>query len=210
MKGLMMKDLLLLKQSAKFLLLFLAIFCITGLWSGNPSFFVSMAALLCATSLNSTFSYDAQAKWEQFALSAPVSRRQLVGAKYLLALLMTVFATALWLVFLAIGIFLPNAQPPAEAAVLFFSLLGGSVLMMSLLIPLTMKFGNEKGRLAFVISITILFAIIFAVNSILAQAEFASLPDWISHAVWLLPLLLALLFYGSYRISCRIAEKKEY
>ena len=210
MKGLLIKDFLLLKRSAKLILLFLAVFCVTGTWSGNATFFASLAAVLCATTVNSTFSYDNLAKWEQFALSAPVSRRQLVGEKYVLALIMTGLAAVMCLLLIVINTFLPNGQSPLELAALCFSVLGGSFLMISLMIPLTIRFGNENGRIVLMVSMAVVFGVLFAGVNLLYGEGGVTFPAWSSYAAWGVPVLLILLFYVSYRISCAIVEKKEY
>ena len=210
MKGLLIKDFLLLKRSAKLIFLFLAVFCVTGLWSGNASFFATMAAVLCATTVNSTLSYDNLAKWEQFALSAPVSRRQLVGEKYVLALIMTGIAGVMCLLVIVLNAFLPDRQPPLELAVMCFSVLGGSFLMVSLIIPLTIRFGSENGRIVLAASMAAMFGVVFAIVHLFYGEGEATLPTLPPYAVWGVPVLLILLFYVSYRISCAIVEKKEY
>lgn len=85
MMGLMMKDLLNLRQYVKQLAAvygFYILCSVMGMW--DIGFFVALAIMIGGTSFLSTLTYDDMAKWNAYALTMPISRRDLVNSKYLL------------------------------------------------------------------------------------------------------------------------------
>ena len=85
MMGLMMKDLLNLRQYGKQMALvygFYIVCSMMGMW--DISFFVALAIMIGGTTFLSTLTYDDMAKWDTYALTMPIGRRDLVNSKYLL------------------------------------------------------------------------------------------------------------------------------
>ena len=88
MSGLVYKDLMNMRRYLKQLLLIFVVFVFIFSFSGNNySFVAAYGVMLSAMVVLSSMAYDEQAKWDKYALTMPLSRRSLVGAKYLLGLL---------------------------------------------------------------------------------------------------------------------------
>ena len=87
MKGLLIKDFLLLRSYGKSLLLMFLLFLIIGATSG-PAFIVGIVMIESVMLAVSTFSYDDMAKWNSYMLAMPVSRKTAVREKYALAFLL--------------------------------------------------------------------------------------------------------------------------
>ena len=92
MTGLLMKDLLNIKRTLLGMLGLMAIYGVvfSALMGDASSFLSSMLTVIFITVTVSSFSYDALVRWDRYALSLPVSRRDLVASKYLLAVVLAV------------------------------------------------------------------------------------------------------------------------
>ena len=88
MKGLLMKDLLNLKRQGGIILLVLAMYGLFAFSSGMSEVLGSMICVFGAMLPVTALAYDERAKWDKYALTMPVTRRQMVLSKYLLGLLL--------------------------------------------------------------------------------------------------------------------------
>lgn len=99
MTGLLMKDVYLMRQSAKFMVFVMAIWSLLFLRGSKDGMFViPMFTIWVSISMVNLFSYDKQTKWETYVLSMPVLRGKIVLERYLFtvcsALLAGVLAAA--------------------------------------------------------------------------------------------------------------------
>lgn len=105
MKGLLVKDFLCIKQQAKILfmlLLFFAAFSIIA--KGGAMMAVTGLTLAAAlVIIMNTFAFDDGAKWDIYAFSLPVRKKQIVFEKYIFTLIMTVAASLLSGIFCAVS-----------------------------------------------------------------------------------------------------------
>lgn len=146
MKGLVLKDLYILKDSIRSILLVSLFF--TVLW-GAMGNYAAIAPVLCTLisvmSINS-FSYDEFYHWNAFSLTLPVSRAALVAAKYLSILVMVLFGITLSLL-IGLGFHLFTGAPALGELV--SSILAASVVSLYLsgvCIPLCYRFGSQRMR----------------------------------------------------------------
>ena len=86
MKGLLMKDLLNLKQTIRVWALLLALFIVIGFAQQSPVYISSMLTVMVLLLPVNALAYDENCKWDAYALTMPVTRRDLALSKYLLAL----------------------------------------------------------------------------------------------------------------------------
>lgn len=204
MSGLMLKDLFNLRPMAKTLILMFFIFGVIFIPMGNimTVYFLLMifAALLPMTSLT----MDDLAKWDRYALTMPVTRKDIVKSKYLLMVLF--FAVVIVISGIITGVSYYLA--PQNAAPFWFMFLVGAlgIFYGSLLFPLLYKFGSEKARY--------MMFLLMAVIGILLVGWFALFGD--SYGGNILPYVLItgvasiVAFIASYVVSVRIYTKKEF
>lgn len=150
MKALLLKDFYVLwKQMRIFILVLLVIALGNGAFGGV--FIVIWAAMLPYTAM----AYDERCKWDQMAAMMPYSTRALVLSKYVLGWLCAGAAGLFSLVLQAV---VNLAGLPMEAGTPCNILMGfcGSVCVLSITLPLMIRFGVEKGRMT-------MFLIIFLV-----------------------------------------------
>lgn len=206
MIGLFLKDLFNLRQYGKTLIFVLVFFALLSSGMDNPAvFFEGLIILLSTMAAITSFSYDAMAKWDRYALSMPVKRSDVVGSKYLLSLLLCL-GTAVFSFLVSIVVLKVS---PVEGFGLKDNLLviGGiicAVLTVSgIILPLIIKFGVEKSR----IFMLALFATPTAAVVALDNAG-VSMPSGEFPAL-LLPLLAVLIYFLSFLLSVRIYRSKE-
>ena len=84
MKGLLMKDIILLRPQLKIYLIILVFWFLIAMWNGQPGFFGGLMAMFALMIPMTTVAYDDNCKWPAFALTAPVSRFKLVLSKYVI------------------------------------------------------------------------------------------------------------------------------
>ena len=149
MKGLLVKDLKLVKNQGKILILLaIAMGAVFGIMDANPSFVVSYMTIFFTIFTISTISYDEYDNGFAFLLTLPATRQQYVHEKYIFSLIMMGGA---WAGGMAVSILLGLIWRPEGG---FSELYGTSwifiilgAVMVSVLVPLKLKFEGEKGRL---------------------------------------------------------------
>ena len=151
MKGLLIKDMrVLMRQKTTFLIIvLLGIFLGTN--GGNISFSMGYMMMVSATLSITTLGYDYFENGMSFLLTMPISRKMYVLEKYILSILVG-FAVALigCLLNVAGGLF--GAQAPwDEFAVTVIVSLAAAIIMLAFYIPVYVKYGPEKSRVALLI-----------------------------------------------------------
>lgn len=144
MKALFRKDIYEITTSLKSVILIWLIFPIVAAINPNASYFVLYIGLLAGTLSSTLISYEEREKWPLFAGTLPVSRKQIVTERYLLTLLLVLAATAIGgLVLLSYHLRGYSEYASIGLLVQNFST---SLVMPSLLLPFTYRYGIEKSR----------------------------------------------------------------
>lgn len=209
MTGFLLKDFLYFRHQGKFLLImivFFAVFFSLYLQDGS-SYLTAMIVVMSMSFIINTFAYDENAKWDRFAFSLPVTRKQAVLGRYLFALTLSLAATVFALLVTAAS---GRGSNPVEDRASIWAAFGASIVLSSVLIPLIYRFGVQKARIAMLVLFLTPIFLVFLLQK-LNPAFFSGAPDDAQVLFWmkLSPLLLLALFGGSFLISCGIMEKKE-
>jgi ABC-2 type transport system permease protein len=207
MKGLLMKDLLYIRQMWKVLVIifavYVALFAVSGvknIGSGADSIIVMMTVILTIN----TFAYDEKSNWDGFGLSLPISRKQTVVEKYVLVLL---FSGCISVLMLAAS--LAGGGFTSDYGINIFAGFGIALLFPAILIPLFYKFGMQSARIGIML---------FFIVPVLAIAAWKKvglpLPSLTDAAVmqflWFSPVLVFVLYLISFLISCAVYSNKEF
>ena len=216
MKGLIIKDLCVLKNQMKTLLLVLAFFVIFSIINEDATFILFLVPFYMIMILITTFNYDEFNKWDSYCNSLPLSRKEIVKSKYILF-----NATSLIVLILGIiaSFIIPNFIENTTFESLFASIIGvafGICLVISLLIPFYYKFGSSKGRIMLFLCIVILALLIGMITSldIFNNKELMNLLNSLNNLslgmiTLLLIILTSIVMSISYYISVRIYKNKE-
>lgn len=216
MKGLIIKDLCVLKNQMKTLLLVLAFFVIFSIINEDATFILFLIPFYMIMILITTFNYDEFNKWDSYCNSIPLNRKEIVKSKYILF-----NATSLIVLILGIiaSFIIPNFIENTTFESIYASIIGvafGICLVISLLIPFYYKFGSSKGRIMLFLCIVILALIIGMITSldIFNNKELMNLLNSLNNLslgmITLLLIILAIIVMSiSYYISVRIYKNKE-
>lgn len=202
MKGLILKDLFTLRQQAKIYSFMMLLFAAIGILSDSPAYFGSITCMIVIMLPVTALSYDERAHWDKYALSLPVSRKDMVRSKYVLGGLITLIGFLLVLLFSLI-----RSGDLPESMTLSVALWLVSIFLFSVLMPIFIKFGVEKGRI-------IMMAVFFmpVIVLLVANSLHAPLPDMdrLSGLKYFLPVILFAVAGGSYFLSVKLYERKNF
>lgn len=196
MKALLLKDGYVLCKQLKFLLLALIIFCVMPGLSAS-AFSMIYVIMLPIT----TLSYDERSKWNQLSAMMPYTTRQIVVSKYLLGYIGA--AAVALLSCISQVIFTRGTAEDLVVTVLMLPCVGAIIL--SVLLPVMIRLGTEKGRLAYILTVGLL-------AGISAGLEPGDLPTLQMHPMAVFPILLAITAVVnllSIRLSIRFYEKQK-
>ena len=202
MKGLLLKDFYNVKNLILYYALVAAVFAVVSVVSSNIYFFCGFMIFISVGLVSSTISYDAQDKWDRYALSSGVSRRTAVLSKY-------VFTVVTILCSLALGLILALALGYRQAVdflpVVAYSFAG--VLSVGIVLPCFFRFGVENARVIYMIVIVFTVALMVGGISLFARLNFAAQAPWM---LVLLAVLSVAILAISYFVSLRIYRNKEF
>lgn len=165
MKALILKDLLVLRKVSKvYLVLFVVYFILSFyLWdeSGAGNFAIGFITIMCAMLPITALSYDERSHWDKYALTMPVSRRDMVVSKYLLGLTLIIgIDLLLFLASALAGHFRGGFDVAAQVQeILLFACAG--VLFLSVNLPAMIKLGVERGRIVLIALVIFLVCVPF-------------------------------------------------
>ena len=216
MKGLIIKDLCVIKNQMKTLLLVLALFIFLSIANKDATFVLFLIPFYMIMLLITTFSYDEFNKWECYCNSLPLSRKEIVKAKYLLF-------NASSLIVLILGVLasfiIPNFIENTTFESIYASIIGvafGICLVISLLIPFYYKFGSQKGRIMLFLTVAILALLIGTITSldVFNNIELMNIINSLNNLslgmfTLLLIIVTIIIMTISYYISVKIYSNKE-
>lgn len=216
MTGLVWKDLLVMRKTLKTYALFLAFYlalAVMGMFA--LSFVTAMINVIVMMLPISAFSYDDAAKWDRYAMTLPLGRRAVVGARYLFVLMISLSAAAFGLAACVI-MSLAGRGDLAESLATVLVSLGVGLFIADILMPLSYKLGPERARPYLYVVVFLPLIVLIGVYKLglLDGVDFSwidALPDVGILGMFALVPLASLIGLGiSFLISCRVMEGKEF
>lgn len=206
MKGLIVKDFLILRGQARMFVGILLLYVVMGIFMKDFSFFAAIILLVSAMLVVTTCAYDDSYKWNIYAGTLPIKKNQIVLGKYISSLLFVLIGVAVSLLFNFISfVVFDNLNFGDALHTLYFTVVG-SLLFISIMLPIIFRFGTEKSRLLLPILIALLIAGVFVLKELGVELPAG---DRISQLVDFAILPVAVLFFLSYLISCRVIRRRE-
>ena len=210
MLGLIKKDFLLIKANLKSMAIIFIVYLILAFQGTfDVTFIIPLIGIMLFIS---TFSYDDFNNWNSYAVTLPEKKKNVVRAKYIASIILTIILAAVALV-IGIGISYTKTNS-INLNEIISSLMGtmlSSVIIISLLYPIVFKFGATNGRI-------ILFAVVFGIagiGTLIAQfVDMTSIINMInrldSYVLVAIPIISVILIGISYLISNKIYQNKEF
>lgn len=210
MSGLLTKEFFYIKKQWKTLLPSVAIIIVLFVTTNTGkspetgvsmvAFFLTMMAVILTVN---TMAFDETAKWDGYVKSLPVSTYQIVGAKYL-------FSVILSLAGVALGVLFELAIVQGRADMLEFAMIcagAGAVplILCSILLPLFYKFGLQKARIAMMV----VFVLPMLSLPLLKNTGFSMTDAQLMLLLKLSPVIVLVIVFASFFLSCKIYRNKE-
>ncbi len=210
MIGLILKDIYNLKKHAKQYMLMLVVFGLFAFNFKNPSYLIGMIAMMASMLVITSMSYDEYARWDKYALTMPILKKDIVLAKYILLVISLLSGTVLSGAISLVMAMSMKLQDPKETLLTCGIVALVVLLLFCILIPILFKFGVEKARI-------IMFAVFiiptFTVAGVIKLMEKLNIPkpgvEQIRMLGYAFPVVVLMVLFLSYNISVSIYNKKE-
>lgn len=210
MKGLIKKDFLMIKSNIKVLGI---LFVVYGLMAFKGEMDLSfLLPFMSIMIMIPTFSYDTYNKWDAYVITLPNGKKNSVRAKYVSTILLLVITTIMISIFEVIIAYSRTKSIDIEN--ILSTLLGvifATTLLQAFMYPVIYKFGIEKARIKIFVAV---FGIALIASIIEKAFDFKPLLESLKvlNNYWtlILPIIMVIVLYVSYKISERIYQKKEY
>lgn len=218
MKGLLIKDVKLLKNQKQFFLVICIIGTLFLVTSNDPSFVITYMTLMFSIFTLSTISYDEHDNGAAYLFTLPISRQSYTMEKYVFGLITTMLA---WVVFTAAALgatyYRQIEIDLRQWLVIAVTYLAVALLLLAITIPIQFKFGTERSRIALIAVVGCAVLVAYAAAKIF-EAFHIDLSAVIDRVAEMTPgVFLAFLCAAavaaigiSYSISLRIVKKKQF
>ena len=215
MKGLLMKDLAFVKLQAKSMIIIFLLVVFMLLQGSNFEFVIVYANIIFTMFVVTTINYDYFENGCAFLITLPISRKMYVSEKYVLAFLAAGCGLIADVIFMLIAHFLKEEYVFGMDNLIFaLAYVLGSLVFVALMLPIELRYGPEKARVAMIVVVAVIFAGVFVFTGIGpfdlsgATTKLLSLKKIVLLGIAGVAVVIALGI--SYLISCRIMEKKEF
>lgn len=220
MKGLLIKDIRLLAGQKRILLLIFAIGAVFAVTQEQPELLIGYVMMVMSMLAITSISYDEFDNGMSFLMTLPSGRTGYVKEKYLLtATIVTVaYVTSNTMIFL-FGLFNKNSESWDVRWTLQYSFILAVVMLFMLytLIPIILKVGVEKGRIALFGVVGIIFLVGYMGSNIIEKMDLdlSKLIEFFNSMSKTLMICISICVLSiytilSYQISKRIIEKKDF
>ena len=210
MKGLLIKDFLYLKQLAKGIIILIIIFAAFAAMSDGANkmggviggFLIGLMFVLVINS----FASDEKSKWDIYAFSMPVSKKQIVFERYVFMLIIMACTAVVGYAMCCVsqrGVQTESFKTISDCAAY-------ALVFFSVMLPLIYKFGLQKAKLIIIIGcfLSMFLPMLQAIIKAILKDKTAGGMQ-MPHMVPLLPVLLIACVAVSYMISYRIVKNKD-
>ena len=213
MKGLILKDFLMIKKTVLYMAVIVALF--GGVYTSlDSNYFLSFFLSIMMVSITiSTMSYDEFYHWDRYAASLPLSRRQIVLAKFLTCYILFLAGT-LFAGWLQLAVMYLKGLPFDGEVIAVMSIGPATGLIGSaVVLPCNYKFGTQKARVAMLVcygfpSLMLVLVLRFMPELLTGAGDsMAHLTLW--GIVGIVYGVMAVLQIISFLLSVRIVERKE-
>lgn len=216
MKGLLIKDFKLMKMQKNFFLMMIAIVIAISFFQNEMSFPLGFLPFVISLFSLSTISYDEFDNGNAFLFSLPITRKDYVKEKYLLSFLLGFASLSFGILITCVAGFLKGDTIPADIIWAALIILSSVIIIQAIMLPLQLKYGTEKARIALMGT----FGLIFAAGVIFVKLTQAAGVDTFILAklsalhvgifIAAITLIAAIFLFLSMQVAIKIVEKKEF
>lgn len=208
MKALLLKDFLAMKSQLKMIITILLVFIAVSFFLQDSFYLVLSIFIFGTIQVTASFTYDEMSHWDQYANTLPLEKSDIVKSKYVLSLLLSIGTLLLFSPILLLINNWTNGIPLIDFLPIICLMATGSLIIMSFLLPIYIKFGPQKGRL-FLFLIVILPIIGFNASLSFILDKLPPV-ETLQKLSFVSPIFGAILFVLSYMLSVKFYETKEF
>lgn len=212
MKGLITKELYIIKNSFVRQFGIVLIFAVVGAVA-DIEFFLLYIPMLLGIIPVTLMTIDETSRWSQYSLSMPVNRKKIVTSKFIITMLLALAAnTVVTMAELVRMIYHKHFDSESMILIIIISALI-SLLFPSVMYPFLFRFGTAKGRTIFLLIIALFIGVMGAIFSssdsisltIKFHSYFTNVYVFSAAAIMLLVIVVSV----SWFISVKQYEKRE-
>ena len=208
MIGLIYKDLMVMRKTLVLYMVIFVVYGYMGIAYDQGGLLIAMVLVMSSILPVSSIAYDERCKWDKIANTAPLSRKEIVMAKYLFAILLTVFSVAVCFVIYLFD----SRMPMTEKLIMCYMLTMGGMLYQALLLPVNIKFGAEKGRNIMLAIMFVPVLLVVAVSNT-GLVDLSAVVQFLENNEQLIPYIVtatvAVVYAASVTLSVKIYENKD-
>lgn len=214
MRGLLMKDLQLMKVNKRMLFIIVAL-AVVMLVMGNSmnSFVIGYVTLVFAFQVLTTITYDEYDHSSAFLMTMPVTRTLYTLEKYVFALFSMAVGWGGVVVLSAVFQLVSKTEGDwIEWLVGAIAVLAVALVLLAISIPVQLRFGGENGRIVIMTIVVVCVVAVFLFSKVIdiewvLDQFFGRLS---AYAIPVVIAILVVLYLVSICVSLRIIKKKEY
>lgn len=208
MKGLLIKEYCMMKGQIKSWIALYVFFLVYSIMLGDNAMIYMIIAMVGVMGGMATFTYDMLYQWDSYMLSMPVDRKMVVYSKYLFMLILDAATVICSIVML----FLTQILKGGMSGVLLelptlAGILGVTILMQLVIVPLIYKIGVEKARYVFMAMFMLPTILILGFHKVL---DGIVTRGFLTMLLYAFPFLLAAFAVFSVWVSIKIYQSKEF
>ncbi len=214
MKGLVIKDFMMMKRSILLYILIFAIYSVLGVATGNAGMMVVFSVMMAGILPGNSIAYDERYHWDSFAPVLPLGRKQVVLSKYVFGMLLTAMTFAINIpVFILRSIKQPDMFEGMADIILFdLIIVCVCIIIQAISLPVNIKFGTKKSRLVMMLICAVPVAIFVSASMVSANIGLSLFTKQPSEFMLTLVFIIvsAVLYTISIKLSTKWYEAKEF
>lgn len=159
MKGLLLKDFYMLKKYCRAYLLIAVVFIAVSFFSTENMFFVFYPCIFCSMIPVNLLGYDERSRFLQYSGTLPYTKAQFVSGKYVIGLLAQLAVLLATGIAQAVRMKMNGVFDFSDLVEIMLMTLILSAVTSSVCLPFMFKWGVEKGRIAYYVTIGMICAL---------------------------------------------------
>ncbi|MDD3430181.1 MAG: ABC-2 transporter permease [Oscillospiraceae bacterium] len=208
MKGLILKDLFNLRRYLKTYAMFFLIYGVLSFMQQDASFFSGALVVIISLLPISCMSLDEYAHWDIYAQCLPLSKKCIVGEKYVLAMLISIIAGGLSFVFqIVVSALMGLPIDFLTAFLVVCACILVSQFLNAIVVPTVIKYGADKAR--YVIMLVALVPTLFVL--FLSKTNIPKPSEDVLQSLPYIGIIVAVAAIAiSYFVSVKLYTQKEF
>ncbi|MFJ6207672.1 ABC-2 transporter permease [Lysinibacillus sp. NPDC092081] len=208
MTALLIKDFMTIQRQMKSQASFLIIILFTAFFMQQGSLLLAVVVFIVTIQATTAITYDEHSNWDKYANTLPISKGDIVLSKYMLSFLLMIIGLVIALPIVFLMNYFTNNLASTEFFLTFNITVTLSFCILALIIPIYIKFGSIKGRIALV-ALCFIPGFLFGLLKEYFPDMTLSLSN-LKQYMFLAPLAGLLILWLSSLISTAIYQHKEF